>query len=82
MHYNYHVRPDVRENEDFRVVPYEAWKLLRENYGGVELKRLTTKEKRPTVEIWYMKTNIWVVEERCIYGKIELLVSKAKNQLP
>jgi len=75
-HYNYKVRSDVRENEDFQVLPYEAWKLLYDNYGGVEVRRFTTREKRTTVEIWYARANIWVVEERAVLAKVELLVSK------
>ena len=42
----------------------------------MEIKRFTTKEKKPTVEIWFMKTKIWVVEERSVQGNFELLISK------
>lgn len=75
-HLNYRVRPEVRENEEFKVLPYEAWKLLYDNFGGIEVRRFTTKEKRPTVEIWYMRTNIWIVEERAVLIKLDLLISK------
>lgn len=58
------------------MLPYEAWQLLEQNYGGVEVKRFTTKEKEPTTEIWYAETNVWVVEERAILGRVQLLVGK------
>lgn len=40
------------------------------------MRRFTTREKVPTVEIWYVETRIWVVEERAVLMKLNILVSK------
>lgn len=49
MHYNYQVREDLRENNDYKLVPYEAWQHLYKIYGGFEVRRFTTKEREPIV---------------------------------
>lgn len=83
LHYNYKVRQDLRENEDFKLVSYEAWQLLFKTYGGFEVRRFTTKEKEPIVDVWLINASILIVEDRCVFHKIEIQVSKGDtfNQL-
>ena len=45
LHNNYKLKENLRENVDFKIVPYEGWMFLKENFDGVEFRRFTTNEK-------------------------------------
>lgn len=77
MHYNYCIRQDLRENEDYKLVSFEAWQYLYKAFGGMEVRRMTTREKQPIVEVWLVTANVIVVEERCVFHRVQLQVSKS-----
>lgn len=43
MHYNYALKETCRESVDYKIIPYEAWQFLFNNFGGMEFRRFTTK---------------------------------------
>ncbi len=79
LHYNYRIKQDLRENEDYKLVSFEAWQLLQRTYGGMEVRRMTTREKQPIVEVWLVTANVLIVEERCVFHRVELQVSKGDS---
>lgn len=42
FHTNYKLKEETRENVDFKIIPYEAWMFLKNSFGGIEFRRLTT----------------------------------------
>lgn len=40
---------------------------------------MTTREKQPIVEVWLVTANVLIVEERCVFHKVELQVSKGDS---
>ncbi len=47
------------------------------------MRRMTTREKSPIVEVWLVTASILIVEDRCVFHRIDLEVSKGDtfNQL-
>lgn len=41
------------------------------------MKRFTTREKDPIVEVWYSTINILLVEERCFIHRLQIQASKS-----
>lgn len=40
---------------------------------------MTTREKQPIVEVWLVTANVMIVEERCVFHKVEFQVSKGDS---
>jgi hypothetical protein len=76
-HLNYEVRADVKENRDYKIVSPDCWELLYQNFNGLEVKRFTTSEKEPTVEINYRKLLLHIIEDRYFHASsVQLLVPR------
>jgi hypothetical protein len=76
-HLNYEVRDEVKENRDYKIVSPDCWEFLYQKFNGLEVKRFTTAEKEPTVEIHYRKLLLHVLEDRYFHASaVELLVPR------
>jgi len=63
--YNFPLKPNLRENIDYKILNFEQWDFLNQKYGGQEIKRKLYKNGNSVnTEIYFQQINCVILPKK------------------